>query len=201
LQRREEEERRDVVETEEEGGAVAEVPAEIETPVAFVPQDLPTAMTDIGIPSSTLQAIEPPSILHDAESFPETFVEVPSGTPSSPTLTISTISDLTPAELGEDTGEGSGERVVTRHDTFYFEDGNIEIVCGHTVFRVHSTIVSFSSPKLRDMLSPSTLLNAPMPDGRPRIVVKDSSEDFAVLVKMIYTPGWVSLCIRADPVA
>jgi hypothetical protein len=186
LQCREEEERRDVVEAEEDGGAAAEAPAEIETPVAFVPQDLPTAMTDIGIPSSALQAIEPPSILHDAESFPETFIA---------------ISDLTPTELGEDIGEDGGERVVTRHDTFYFEDGNIEIVCGHTVFRVHSTIVSFSSPKLRDMLSPSTLLNAPMPDGRPRIVIKDSSEDFAVLVTMIYTPGWVSLCVRVDPMA
>jgi hypothetical protein len=197
--RRREEERRDVAETGEEGGAVAEAPAEIETPVAFVPQDLPTIEVDVDIPSSVLHSIVPPSILHDMESFPETFIEVPTGT-LSPTFSLSTISDLAPTELDEDIGENGDERVTTRHDTFYFEDGNIEIVCGHTIFRVHSTIVSFSSPKLRDMLSPSTLLNAPMPDGRPRIVIKDSSEDFAVLVKMIYTPGWVSLRIRVDSV-
>ena len=199
LQRREEE-RRDVTETGEEGGAVAEVTAEIETPVAFVPQDLPTTEVDVSIPSSTLQSIVPPSILHDMESFPETFVEVATGTLSSPTFSLSSISDLAPTELDEDIGDGGDEQVVTRHDTFYFEDGNIEIVCGHTIFRVHSTVISFSSPKLRDMLSPSTLLNAPMPDGRPRIVIKDSSEDFAVLVKMIYTSGWVSLRIQADSV-
>jgi hypothetical protein len=191
LQRKEEEERRDVAETEEDGGAAAEAPAEIETPVAFVPQDLPAATTDIGLPSSILQAAVPPSIFHDVESFPETFIEVPTGTLSSPTFSISTISDLAPTELDEDIGEDSDERVATRHDTFYFEDGNIEIVCGHTIFRVHSTIISFSSPKLRDMLSPSTFLSAPMPEGRPRIIVKDSSEDFAVLLKMIYIPGSV----------
>jgi hypothetical protein len=192
LQRREEEESKDAAETEQEDGAVAEAPAEIETPVAFVPQGLPTAAIDI--PSSILQPGEPPSILHDVESFPdtfsETFTEIPTGTPSSPTFSISTVSDLTPTELDEDIGGGGGERVATRHDTFYFEDGNVEVVCGGTLFRVHSTVVSFSSPKLRDMFSPSTLLNAPMPEGRPRIIAKDNSDDFAVLLKMIYTPGY-----------
>jgi hypothetical protein len=30
-----------------------------------------------------------------------------------------------------------------------------------------------------------------MPEGCPRVVFKDSAEDFAVLLKMIYTPGYV----------
>jgi hypothetical protein len=189
LQRKEEEERRDVAETGEEGEAVAEIPAEVDTPVAFVPQDLPVAATDVDIPSSILQAIESPSILHDVEPFPDTFAKVPTGTPSSPTFTISTVSDLTPTELDEDIGEGSGERSFDRHETFYLEDGNVEIVCGHVLFRVHSPTISFSSPKLRDILSRSALLHAPMPEGCPRITVTDSAEDFAVLLKMIYTPG------------
>jgi hypothetical protein len=197
LQCREEEERRDDAETEQEDEAVAETTAEIETPIAFVPQDLPAATIDIDTPSSTLQDIVPSSILYDVESFPETFVEVPAGAPSSPTFSISTISDLTPTELDEDIGDSGAERIAARHDTFYFEDGNVEIVCEQTIFRVHSTILSFSSPKLRDTLSSSTL-DAPMPEGCPRIVVKDRSEDFAVLVKMIYTPGWVSLRIQVD---
>jgi hypothetical protein len=177
LQRREEE-RRDVAETEQENGTPDEVPVEVGTPVAFVPQDLPSAAINI----------EPPFILHDVESFPETF-EVPTGTPSSPTLSISTISDFTPTEPAEERGESSDEQMFARHETFYLEDGNVEIVCGRTVFRIHSPVVSFSSKKLRDMLSPSTLLNAPMPEGCPRIVVQDSSDDFTVLLKMIYTPG------------
>ena len=62
-------------------------------------------------------------------------------------------------------------------------------MCGDTLFRIHSTIVSFSSTRLRDTLSPETLLNALMPEGCPRIVFEDSAEDIAVLLKMIYTPG------------
>ena len=112
-------------------------------------------------------------------------------TSSSPTLSISTISDLTPTELDDDIGEGSGEGVVTQHETFYLGDGNVEVVCGHTIFRIHSPIVSFSSSKLRDMLSPSALLNAPIPEGCPRIFFQDSAKDFAVQLRMIYTPGCV----------
>jgi hypothetical protein len=186
---RKEEERRDVVETEEEDGAAAEVPAEIETPVAFVPQDLPIAAIDVDIPSSILQAIELPSILRNTESFPEAYVGIQTGTPSSPTLSISTISDLTPSELDEDIGEGNGEQTFDHHESFYLEDGNVEIVCGHVLFRVHSPTISFSSPKLRDILSHSALLHAPMPEGCPRITVTDTAQDFAVLLKMIYTPG------------
>jgi hypothetical protein len=171
---------------EEEDATAAEVPAEIETPVAFVPQDLPTA----DIPSSVLQGTKPPSIIHDVESSSETFVNIPATAISSPTLSISTISDLTPTELGDEIEHSEGQMTAC-HGTFYFEDGNVEILCGDTMFRVHSTTISFSSPKLRDMLSRSSLLNAPMPEGCPRIVFADNAEDFAVLLKMIYMPGYV----------
>ena len=159
---------------EGEGVVAAEATAEVETPIAFAPHDLPTAETDTDIHSSILQG--------DVWPFSGASVNIPSTAPSSPTFSISTVSDLTPTELGE-------EQTITRHDTFYFEDGNVEIVCGETVFRIHSTIISFSSPKFRDMLSPTALLNAPTPEGCPRIIFADSAEDFAVLLKMIYTPG------------
>ena len=189
-QKEEEGEQRDVAENEEHKGKeeeetvmAVEVPAEVKTPVAFVSQDLAIAAIDIDIPSSTLQGVKPPSILYAMESSPEAF-DTPATAISSPTLSIFTVSDLTPTELGE-------ERTTVRHETFYFEDGNVEIVCGDTVFRVHSTTISFSSSKLRDMLSPSTLLNAPTPEGCPRVVFTDSTEDFETLLKMIYTPGYV----------
>ena len=70
----------------------AEVPVEVETPIAFVPQDLSSAAIDIDTSSS---------ILHNLESSSETFVNIPATAVSSPTLTISTVSDLTPTELGE----------------------------------------------------------------------------------------------------
>jgi len=155
----------------------AGVPPEVETPIAFV-HHLPATMIDVDIP---------PSNLHDVESSPET-VNVTAGAFYSPTLSISTVSDLTPTELGEEI-EHSGERAVARHGTFYFEDGNVEIVCGDTVFRVHPTVVSFSSSNLRDILSLSALVHAPTPEGRPRITISEDAEDFGVLLKMVYTPG------------
>ena len=168
----------------------AEIPAEVETPIAFAPQDLPTTV-DIDIPSPILQGVESSSALHGVESSPNASTDDWTATVSSPTLSISTISDLTSTEFDEDISEGGGGRISTRHEAFYLVDGNLEVVCGHTIFRIHSPIVSFSSPSLRDMLSPSTLLNAPTPEGCPRVIFKDSAEDFAVLLKMIYTPGYV----------
>ena len=186
LQRKEEQEKDDAIATE--------VPAEVATPVALVPQDLPPATIDVQIPPSILQDIESRSIFRDVQFLSETFVNIPTGTVSSPTLSISTVSDLTPTELGEETEEQN----TVHHDTFYFEDGNVEIVCGDTVvFRVHSTVISFSSPKLRDILSPSALLHAPTPEGRPRITIPESAEDFGILLKMIYTPGSVSFYFSA----
>ena len=170
LKREEEEQSR----SEEKGTMAANVPGEV----------------NIGVHSSILRGIESHFVLHDVESSsPGTSTDDRITTASSPTLSISTISDLTPTESGEDIGEVSDKRIRTRHETFYLEDGNVEIVCGYTIFRIHSPIVSFSSSKLRDILSPSTLLNAPMPEGCPRVVFKDNAEDFAVLLKMIYTPG------------
>ena len=191
MQRNDEEERSGVTEAGEEreggeeGDAVAEIPAE----VALTLQELPTTIS-VTIPSSTLQGAES-SVSHDVELSPDVFTGDRVPTISSPTLSISTVSDLTPTEFDEDICEDIGERIFTRHETFYLEDGNVEIACGQTIFRVHSTVVSFSSPNLRDMLSSSTLLNASMPEGCPRVVFKDSAQDFAVLLKMIYIPGWV----------
>ena len=190
LQLNDEEERNSVAEAiedrEGEEEAATEIPAEVETPVAFTPQDLPATL-NITIPSPILQGTERSPVSHDVEPSPDAFANDRITTVSSPTLSISTISDLTPTEFDEGIGEG----IPTRHETFYLEDGNVEIVCGQTIFRVHSTVVSFSSPNLRDMLSSPTLLNTPTPGGCPRIVFNDSAEDFAVLLKMIYTPGWV----------
>ena len=177
-------------EEEQRNATAAEVPAgEVDTPVAFVPEILPAATTDTDIPSPISRGIVPPPILQDVEYPTETFFDIPATAVSSPTLSISTVSDLTPTELGEEIEDIGGEWMTTHHETFYFEDGNVEVVCGHTLFRVHSTTISFSSPKLREILSQSALLHAPMPEGRPRIAVTDTARDFAVLLKMIYTPG------------
>ena len=159
--------------------ATVEVSAETKTPLAFAPQDLP----DTTIPAES-------SAFSHGNSSLETFIDVPPGS-LSPTLSISSVSDLTPTEFGEEI-ELEEKQTATRHDKFYFEDGNVEIACGDNIFRVHSTIVSFSSSELREILSHPASLGASTPEGHPRITISDSAEDFAILLKMIYTPGFVS---------
>jgi len=168
--------------------AAAEIHAEVETPIAFTPQDISTTI-DIGIPYSILQGIEIPPILCDVVTSSGAFTNHRTAVVSSPTSSISSISDLTPTELGEDTEDSNSGQMTTPHETFYFEDGNVEVVCGHTLFRVHSTTISFSSPNLREIFSQSALLHMPMPEGCPRVTLTDSAQDFAVLLKMICTPG------------
>ena len=145
-----------------------------------------------------MQAIVTSSVSHDTDASSNAPTDDRIATASSPTLSISTISDLTPTEFDEDIGGDGDERIPTCREMFYLEDGNVEIVCGQTIFRVHSAVVSFSSPILRDMLSSSTL-GVPMPGGYPQVVFKDSAEDFGVLLKMIYTPGHVPPPLDAGP--
>jgi hypothetical protein len=164
----------------------ADISADVKTPVAFAPQDLPTTAIGIEIPSSILQDIGSAFMMNDTDSSSEAIINIPASSVSSPAMSISTMSDLTPTELGD---IENGQEEATGLDKFYFEDGNVEVVCGDTTFRVHSTIVSFSSSELREIFSRPALLKAPTPEGCPRITVSDSAEDFAMLLKMIYTPG------------
>ena len=161
----------------------------VETHAAFVPENPPAAVADINTRFSALRSVVP-SPSDNVGSPSETCVDIPTTAISSPALSVSTISDLTSTELG-DTGHGEGSENV-RHDTFYFGDGDVEITCGGTAFRVHSSVISFSSSKLRDILSPTALANAPTPGWCPRITTPDTAEDFVILLKMIYTPELVS---------
>ena len=83
--------------------------------------------------------------------------------------------------------------VTTPHDTFYLEDGNVEVLCGNTLFRVHTSILSFHSLTLRRMFAPPTLATAESPNGCPRISSTDTARDFATLLEMIYLPGYAAL--------
>ena len=145
-------------------------------------------MEEVGIPApSAQQGVYPVCV--DASTASQTTEST--STVSSPTLSVSANTALISTESEEDTvEENDGEQspAVTRHKTFYLEDGNVEILCGLTIFRVHTPIISFVSSKLRDVLSES-MVTAPTPGGCPRVVFEDSAEDFGVLLKTIYTPG------------
>ena len=85
---------------------------------------------------------------------------------------------------------------IAPHDTFYLEDGNVEVLCGNTLFRVHTSILSSHSPALRRMFAQAGLASAESPNGCPRILSSDPPRDFATLLKMMYLPGYVTLLLR-----
>jgi hypothetical protein len=81
---------------------------------------------------------------------------------------------------------------ITPHGTFHLQDGNVEVLCGNTLFRVHTSILSFHSPALRRMFDQTSLSSAESTGGCPRISSSDTATDFATLLKIIYLPGYVT---------
>ena len=78
---------------------------------------------------------------------------------------------------------------------FYLEDGNVEMLCGSTLFRVHTSVLSFRSPTFRQMFTQPSLAAVESPNGCPRILSPDTAKDFATLLKTVYLPGYVTLSL------
>jgi len=123
----------------------------------------------------------------------------------SPSISIVTLSDFTIADASDDETPANAtisdtsddelpidSATVTRHETFYLEDGNLEVLCGNTLFRVTANILSFHSPTLRRMFAKTSLETAESPNGCPRILSSDTAADFTTLLKIIYLPGFVA---------
>ena len=132
----------------------------------------------------------PRSPLREQVAAPET--KTISGSPviQSPSISDASLSDFTIVDASGD--ELPIDPVtVTSHSTFYFEDGNVEVLCGHTLFRVHTSILSLHSPVLRQMFTQANLAAAESPNGCPRILSSDTPSDFVTLLKVAYLPGYV----------
>lgn len=112
--------------------------------------------------------------------------------PQPPSIDISTQPGFTTLNTSE--GESPiCPGAITPHDTFYLEDGNVEVLCGSTLFCVHTSTLSFHSPTLRQIFIQANLATAESPNGCPRILFSDLAMDFTTLLKMIYLPGYITL--------
>ena len=124
----------------------------------------------------------------------------------SPSISIASLSDFTIADVSDNeppvdstAPDVSDDELpidptaTTPHKTFYLEDGNVEVLCGNTLFRVTVSTLSFHSPALRQMFAPTNLVTAESPNGCPRIISPDTAKDFATLLKVVYLPGFVAL--------
>ena len=123
----------------------------------------------------------------------------------SPSISISTLSDFTITDASDDEPHMSptfpdtsddeplvDPTALAPHETFYLEDGNVEVLCGNTLFRIHVSTLSFHSPALRRMFAQTNLATAESPNGCPRILSSDTAKDFTTLLKIVYLPGFVA---------
>jgi hypothetical protein len=116
--------------------------------------------------------------------------EPPPVSTQSPAVSIASLSEFTVADTSDgDEPPPVYPTTVVRDETFYLEDGNVEVLCGSTLFRVNTSVLSFHSPALRRMFAQTSLALAGSPNGCPRILSADTATDFAILLKTVYLPG------------
>ena len=112
--------------------------------------------------------------------------------PQSPSISIATLSDFTIADTSDDEPP-LDSTAIRPHETFYLEDGNVEVLCCNILFRVHSSVLSFHSPVLGQMFAKANLATTESPNGCPRIPSSDVAADFTTLLKIVYLPEYATL--------
>ena len=163
--------------------------------------------TSLGLPNRDFEPQIPAPPPLESASIPEpTTMFEPPVTPvtQSPSISIASLSDFTVADPSDEEPPVDSSiantsdddlpidpTAVFPHMTFYLDDGNVEVLCGNTLFRVHTTVLSFHSPTLRRMFTQTNLAAAESPNGCPRIPISDIPRDFTTLLKTIYFPGFV----------
>ena len=154
----------------------------------------PTAtpvVASLGLPDLDPEPQVPQSPPPEPAPAPETDTVPETTIIQSPSISIASLSDFTIADTSDDESP-TGPTAITLHDTFYLEDGNVEVLCGNTLFRVHMSTLSFHSPALHRMFALTNLATEDSPNGCPRILSSDTAHDFATLLKMIYLPGFAA---------
>ena len=113
--------------------------------------------------------------------------------PTSPSDSILSLA-LSSADNSDD-GSSFDPTAITLHNVFYLEDGNVEVLCGRILFRVHSSVLSFHSPVLQRMFARASLTSAESPNGCPRVSSSDTPRDFTTLLEMIYLPMYAAVAM------
>ena len=147
-------------------------------------------VTSLGLPNGDLEPqTNQPSPLEPVV-IPETGTTIPtSPITQSPSISIASLSDFTLADTSDDEPPVDDPAATALHETFYLQDGNVEVLCGNTLFRVHTSTLSFHSRVLHRMFAQTSLAAAESPNGCPRILSSDTATDFITLLKIVYLPG------------
>ena len=149
----------------------------------------------LGLPSGDVEPRNPLSPPLEPIITTETDMSPRSPAPHSPSISITTMSDFA---VTDDDEPPLDPKVITPHCAFYFEDGNVEVLCGNTLFRVHTSILSLHSPVLGRMFAKGSLTTAESPNSCLRIPSSGAAADFITLLKIyIFQCIPLYLCHRA----
>ena len=140
------------------------------------PNKTPAAIS-LGLPNVDLEPRIPPHPTSILESITVPEAETTPTSPpitQSPSISVSTLSDFTLTDTSDDQSPVD-PTAITPHDTFYLEDGNVEVLCGNTLFRLHTNVLSFHSPALRQGFSQAVRATLPQHSQRATISSVDAS--------------------------
>jgi hypothetical protein len=112
----------------------------------------------------------------------------PSPPPSSDSSSPSHRSRHTPPQ--PNSSSSSTPDIAERHPTYFFHDGNVDLICRsegrRTIFRVHSQRLAQHSALLSDLLSQDKLGRALVFNGRPQVQWDDDPVELATLMETLY---------------
>ncbi|KAI1795305.1 hypothetical protein LXA43DRAFT_37560 [Ganoderma leucocontextum] len=74
---------------------------------------------------------------------------------------------------------------LKHHEEFWFDDGSIVLIAGHTAFRVYRALLAAQSTIFTNMLSSSTPDAEEMVEGCPVVHISDSPEDVAHFLRVL----------------
>jgi hypothetical protein len=83
--------------------------------------------------------------------------------------------------------QGSAQ-ATNRSKAHWFDDGNIILQAGSTLFKVHRGLLSKNSVIFRDMLAFQQPLDHPTVEGCPLVVLPDSEQDIHHFLNVLYNP-------------
>jgi BTB/POZ domain len=73
---------------------------------------------------------------------------------------------------------------LVNHPSLYFDDGNVILKCGKTLFRVHRSLLSKHSPVFAELLD--TNRNKKTLRGCMLLKVEDDQDDIEAILRIIY---------------
>jgi len=144
------------------------------------------------LPHSYSPDLEPQPPPLESVTTPEIDTIPVSPVTQSPSIYITTLSDSTITDSSDDESSIDPTAVIT-HDAFYLEDGNAEVLCDDTLFRVRTSVLLLHYPVLSRMLAKANLAIAESPNCCPRILFSDTTTDCATFLKDVYLTVYTTL--------